>query len=980
MSETRTERWQEIERLFHAALERKPVDRSSFLANKCGADASLYAEVTSLLTAFEQTDSFFDATASPIAAQMFADRVGETIGPYELLSILGSGGMGTVYLAQDTRLGRKIALKLLPAQFTNDRDRLRRFQQEARAASALNHPNILTVHEIEQKSDLHYIATEFVDGITLRQKMGEQPLNLNEVLNIAIQIASALDAAHSAGIAHRDIKPENVMVRSDGYVKVLDFGMAKLTEHSTTESIDTDPTGFNTHPGIVMGTPRYMSPEQARGLEVDSRTDIFSLGVMIYEMATGKVPFDGATPSDVIATLLKDEPEPLSASLPEVPLELDRVVRRALAKKRDKRYQTVAELSTDLHKLKEAIQLNAKLGQITSSGPPLRVLTSDAATTVKFKSTSPEVIKETESFEKSDTKKKWRVGIAVGALVIVIAGVAYLASMNRRRSATPGLDFNQSARPSTRALTIRNGLITSARFSPDGNGVIYSAAFDGRPLEVFVTDGKDSESRPLGIQSAALKDLSSTGELAVLLNFELSWNDGRKGTLALVPSTGGEPRILIDEGVDEASFAPDGKSLAIVRGEKGQHQLEYPAGEVLYKSDGWISYPRFSRKGDKIAFFEHPVGDNSGSLMVLDIKTKEPKALSSDWRALKGLAWSASGDALWFGGSKVGKKQNINAVSLSGQERLNIDEMASFVKLEDISPEGKLLITHGNTHTTMVIVGDNSENDVGSRFAWSTTADISSDAKTLLFYEWGYEFADEVQAKSTYLRRFDGSDPIRLGEGRALALSTDGKWALAVQEKSPPQLSLLPTEGGNSKELPNPGFKEYHYGSWFPDGRRILFTAVEAREDAFLRSYVQDIATGVVEPLTEEGTTALRVSPDGKSVFALDPYGIYQIQSIEGGTSATVVNGLEPGEEPIQWSADGRALYVKGLGDFATKLYRVEIASGRRRMMKEIVPSNPVGLIGLEVKPGGVMITPDGKVCVYTYWTSTQELLLMDWL
>lgn len=978
MPDSSPERWQKIELLFNAALEREPADRAAFLANKCAGDASLYSDVTSLLTSFDQPDSFFDATASDLAAQMFTDRVGETIGPYQVLAVLGSGGMGTVYLAHDARLGRKIALKLLPEQFTNDKDRLRRFQKEARAASALNHPNILTVHEIEQRSDLHYIATEFVDGVTLRQRMAETPLTLSEVLKIAIQIASALDAAHRAGIAHRDIKPENAMIRSDGYVKVLDFGLAKLVERSTIESIDKGQTGLNTDPGIVMGTPRYMSPEQARGLEVDSRTDIFSLGVMIYEMVAGRAPFEGATPSDIIAALLKDEPEPLSVVNPQIPFELDRVVKRALAKNRDSRYQTITELSADLHQLQEAIQLNAKLGQISSVGSHLRVIASDAATTVKLKSTSPDGLKETATVERPDGKKKWLVGFGLLALALVVVGVVSV-SLYRRRAIVSGSGINQTGRSSGRALTIRNGLITLARFTPDGKGVIYSAAFDGRPLELFATDIQGSESRPIGIPSAALKDISSTGEMAVLFNFELSWNEGRNGTLALVSANGGEPRILMER-VDEATFAPDGKTLAIARADLGQHQLEYPAGQVLYKSAGWISNMRFSRAGDKIAFFDHPVGDNSGSLMVLDVKTRETKPLSTGWKALKGLAWSASEDGLWFGGSRVSKKQHLNAITLSGQERLNIDDMASYVKLEDISPDGKLLVTHGNTHTTMVSVGDDSTNELlATRFAWSTSVDISSDAKTVLFYEWGWESSSEEEVKSTYVRKFDGSDPIRLGEGRALALSADGNWALAVQERSPPQLALLSTVGGKSKELPNPGFKEYHYGSWFPDGRRILFTALEAREDAFIRSYVQDIETGAVNPLTEEGAVALRVSPDGKKVFVLD-HGSYHIQSVEDGTSATTVEGLESDEEPIQWSRDGRALYVKAPGDFATKIYRVEIASGRRRMVKDIVPSNPVGLLGIEVKPGGVMITPDGKVCVYTYWTSTQELLLMDWL
>jgi Tol biopolymer transport system component len=849
-----------------------------------------------------------------------------------------------------------------------------------RAASALNHPNILTVHEIEQSADLHYIATEFIDGLTLRQQLANRPMNLAEALNLAIQVASALDAAHAAGIVHRDIKPENVMIRSDGYVKVLDFGLAKLTEHPATEIEREDlvQTALNTDPGVVMGTPRYMSPEQARGLAVDARTDIFSLGVMIYEMVAGKVPFDGATPSDVIAALLKDEPESLTRDAPDAPVELGRVVKRALAKNRDDRYQTVAELSADLQQLKEEIQLNAKLGRI-SSGSRVRATGSDEAATIatrRFKSTDPKAFKETESIVKPGISKKWRAAFGLGVLFLLVVAVIAVVSLNRLREAIPSSKVTKPGRP----LTIRAGFITAARFAPDGKEVIYSAGLDGKPLEVFVTDVQGSESRSFGIPSAALKSISSKGEMAVLFNSELSWNDGRNGTLALVPLTGGEPRVLM-QGVDEAAFAPDGKTLAIVRASMGQHQLEYPAGEVLYTSSGWISHPRISPLGEKIAFMEHPIGDNSGSLLVLDLKTKKAIPVTIGWKALKSLAWSPAGDEIWFGGSKVSKKQNINAVTLAGEERLNIYEMPAYAKLDDISPDGRMLVTHGNTHTSMVILDGNSTSEVvGTRFAWSTSADLSSDGKTLLFYEWGYEWGDAVEVTSVYLRKLDDSEPVRLGAGRALALSPDGKWALAAQEKSPPQLVLLPTGGGEARNLPNHGFKEYHYASWFPDSQQFLFTALEAGDDAFLRSYVQNIETGDVRPLTEEGTVALRVSPDGQSLVALEPDWKYYIYRLDGSAPPTKVQGLERDDEPIQWSADGRALYVRGPGDFATKLYRLEIASGRRRLWKEIVPSNNVGLIGLEAKPGGILITPDGKTSVYTYWTALQELMLLDGL
>ncbi len=519
----KAERWQQIEQLFHAVLQREPGERTTFLAQTCSGDESLYKEVTSLLSSYDQTDSFFEATASSLAAEMFGNKVGETIGPYEVLSVLGSGGMGTVYLAQDARLGRKIALKLLPPQFTNDRDRLRRFQQEARAASALNHPNILTVHEIEQRSDLHYIATEFVDGVTLRQQMGDRCMDLSETLNVAIQVASALDAAHAAGIAHRDIKPENVMIRSDGYVKVLDFGLAKLTERPAIEDADQILTALNTDPGIVMGTPRYMSPEQARGLEVDSRTDIFSLGVMVYEMIAGRVPFDGATPSDVIASLLKDEPAPLAHWVPEVPIELEHVVQRALARDRNDRYQSVAEMSAHLQQLKEEIQLNAKLGLIASAGSRARTTGSDHIPTIatrRFKSTDPKGFKDTKSVEPT-TRKRWAIAFGFAALLLVVIGVVSIVSRGRRKIAPPSqISFN------ARAITTRGGFITAARFTHDGKRVIYSAGFDGRPMDLIVANWDGSEARSLGLGAAALKSVSKSGKIAILLNFELSWNDG----------------------------------------------------------------------------------------------------------------------------------------------------------------------------------------------------------------------------------------------------------------------------------------------------------------------------------------------------------------------------------------------------------------------------------------------------------------------
>jgi serine/threonine protein kinase/Tfp pilus assembly protein PilF len=369
------DRWEQIERLYHAALEREPDAREAFLVEVCAGDDDLRREVAGLLACDIPSDSFIQSPAIEIAARALAAEplietsnksmgsliAGAQIGHYQLLEPLGRGGMGEVHLAFDTRLGRKVAVKLLPAKFTTDASRVRRFEQEARAASALNHPNIITIHEIgevrTEAGDTHYIVTEYVEGETLRQRVANAPqgrLSPAEALDVAAQIATALATAHEAGIAHRDIKPENVMTRRDGIVKVLDFGLAKLTEPESPVIDSQDPTltRNNTDAGVVMGTPRYMSPEQARGEKVDVRTDIFSLGVMLYEMVAGRPPFVGVTPNETIAAILRDEPPPLAECAPDAPPEMEEILSKTLSKNREERYQAVSELLADLQRLK----------------------------------------------------------------------------------------------------------------------------------------------------------------------------------------------------------------------------------------------------------------------------------------------------------------------------------------------------------------------------------------------------------------------------------------------------------------------------------------------------------------------------------------------------------------------------------------------------------------------------------------------------
>jgi serine/threonine protein kinase len=359
------ERYQRVKELFHSALERAAEERPAFLAEACGDDTALLAKVEALVAADEQPGSFMDAPAYAVAAEMLTENstgalVGQSIGHYQVLALLGSGGMGDVYLATDTRLGRKVALKLLPDYLTDDESRIRRFKQEARAASALNHPNVLTIYEIEQAGGRYFIATEFVEGETLRQRLKGGHLGPCEAVGVTAQIAGALSKAHQAGIVHRDIKPENIMLDAEGRVKVLDFGLAKYTRPLSGVAVDDANTeSVHTVPGMLMGTTAYMSPEQVRGLAVDARTDVWSLGVVLYEMLAARAPFSGQTPSDVLAAILEREPEPLSTGGSVVPDELQRIVGKALRKDREQRYQTSRDLALDLENLRREIEAPA---------------------------------------------------------------------------------------------------------------------------------------------------------------------------------------------------------------------------------------------------------------------------------------------------------------------------------------------------------------------------------------------------------------------------------------------------------------------------------------------------------------------------------------------------------------------------------------------------------------------------------------------
>ena len=503
-----SDRWQEINLLFHSVLKREAGQRAAFLDQACEGDESLRKEVESLIAAHDEASSFIETPAFAASAEMLmSDQseslVGHSFGPYSIVAPIGLGGMGEVYLAEDTRLGRKVALKLLPAYFTKNADRVRRFQQEARSASALNHPNIITVHDIGQVDERYFIAIEFIDGETLRAPLKRSRLSLRATIDVAIQIASALVAAHKAGIVHRDIKPENIMLRrDDGIVKVLDFGLVKLTEKQAPLAADSAARTrvlVKTDAGVVMGTVSYMSPEQARGLEVDARTDIWSLGVLLYEMLTGRLPFQGDTATDVSASILKTEPPTLTRLVPEAPTELERIVSKTLAKDREERYQTAKDLVIDLKRLKQRLDIEAEIERTSTAQPDGNLVggsatreghapvetNHDAARTTVSGSSLAQPTSSAEYIVTEAKRHKIAVLVALAVLVIGVAAIFgyYTYSARSGRAVLKSIAVlpfaNDSGDPNMEYLSegVSEGLINALSELPELKVIARSSSF-----------------------------------------------------------------------------------------------------------------------------------------------------------------------------------------------------------------------------------------------------------------------------------------------------------------------------------------------------------------------------------------------------------------------------------------------------------------------------------------------------------------------
>jgi eukaryotic-like serine/threonine-protein kinase len=854
-----------------------------------------------------------------------------TLSHYRIVAKLGAGGMGEVYRALDTRLDRAVAIKVLPAEFANDADRLRRFEQEARATSALNHPNILTVYDIGTASielgGAPYIVAELLEGEELRGQLNEGALPVRMAIEYAQQIAAGLFAAHGKGIVHRDLKPENLFVTHDGRVKILDFGLAKLRPpRNVSAGSDVATAKQYTNPGTVMGTVAYMSPEQVRGQDLDSRSDIFSFGIILYEMLSRQRPFAGESQVEVMNAILKEDPPELANA--KVSPALDKIVRRCLEKKPERRFQTASDLSFALESLS---------GVSGASRPE----TASAPAPIK-RPLSP-------------------VLAGIGFALLVMGAVAGIFA---------GKPFWKTPPPSYQRLTFNRGTIWNARFAPDGQSVVYSATWNGNPLDVFAVRAGKTEARSLKLENADLLAISASNEMAILRNRQHIGLFRSRGTLARLPIDGGAARDLLED-VQEADWSPDGTQLAVVRWVNGQSQLEYPVGKVLYKSAGHLNHPRISPQGDRVAFMDHPSPFNTrGWVVVVDLTGKKT-VVSSEMANQEGLAWSPAGDEVWFTATKRGEADALYAVSLSGQERLVL-RTTSRLMLHDISRDGRVLLTSFSNLTTLVSQppGESKERDL-SWLDQGVLSDLSPDGKTILI---DYTGEGSGTNGATFLRKTDGSPAVRLGDGMGARLSPDGKRALAVRF-TPPQIVLLPTGAGEERVLERGPIEQYAWGAiWVPDGKRVAFLGREPGRD--WRCYIQSIEGGPPRPVTPEGTTEwMLISPDGRSLIASDAQRQRSFYPVEGGAPQPILH-LESADEIIGWSGDGRSLYVANVNEMPIRVYRFDPASGHKELLKEIMPADPAGIFGYHY----VFLTPDGKGYAYSVSRMLSDLYVVEGL
>ncbi len=841
---------------------------------------------------------------------------GTKLGPYEIVSLLGAGGMGEVYRARDPRLKREVAIKVLPQALSLDSDRLRRFEQEALATAALNHPNILAVFDIGTSDSSPYVVSELLEGETLRQRLRGGPIALRKALDYALQIAHGLAAAHEKGIIHRDLKPENLFLTNDGRIKILDFGLAKLSQKDPSSHSSLPTVTHGTEAGSVMGTAGYMSPEQVRGIALDARSDIFSFGAILYEMLSGKRAFHGDTPADTMSAILKEDPPELNETNRNVSPALERIVQHCLEKKPEGRFHSASDIAFDLEHLSGISGSTARVAPVEAPGP----------------------------------RRGLALWLAAGlGFALIMLGVGWWLGKGSGRA--PLAQYQQ--------ISFRTGSIGNARFTPDGS-IVYSASWEGGENQLYMSRTDDPGSRELGLKDAELLSISKNGELAVRLNTVIFGGYARAGTLARVPLSGGTPREVL-ENVQDADWAPDGESMAIVRyiPENNHWRLEYPIGKVLFDGINWLSHPKISPDGKWVAFADHENtgGDDEGSVAVIssDGNGKEKK-LSSGWETLEGILWSPAADEIWFTSAVGGSATNPSAVTLSGKQR-TITNVPGGMWLEDIRNGTTLMITHQERIGIRGLAPNAKEERELGWFGWSIVRDISRDGRKIVFEEEGNGGGPNY---TVFVRDTDGSPPARVGEGLGLAISPDAKWVITKPPKGGP-LNLVPTGAGESRQLTHDAVS---YGAVrsLPDGRHLLAQGIETGHAA--RDYLIDVASGDSKPLTPEGVAGVHFSPDGRSTAVLGPDGKWGIWPLEG-SGIRPIPSLDTTYLVIGWSPDGKSVYAfsNRASEKTAKVYQVDIQTGKMQLWKTFGADMAAGVTDV----GPPILSLGSAAYVYVY-------------
>jgi eukaryotic-like serine/threonine-protein kinase len=850
---------------------------------------------------------------------------GQLVGHYRILEKIGAGGMGEVFRARDERLGRDVALKLIRPASSDNPDHLRRFEQEARAAAALNHPNVLAIYDVGFAGASPYIVTELLEGKTLRQRLSEGPMVVREAADCALQIANGLNAAHKRHIIHRDLKPENLFLTNDGRVKILDFGVAKLQasaeDNRAVESLTTV-----TKNGAVVGTVAYMAPEQLRGKPVDHRCDIFSFGAILYEMLSGRRAFRGETEVDTMTAVLREEPAEAPLAEAAIPPPYRDLVRYCLEKEPENRFQSVKDLAFALHTLS-----GSSAGSEVSFAPP---------------------------------KRTTRQALPWAVIGTLAAATLLLAVMQFRAPAPP---------PSYSRLTFEEGTVYAARFSTDGKSIVYGAAWNGKPVQLFSTVGNSLLAQPLNFSDANLLAISRSNELAIVAHGSHNGQlETIGGMLATSPLAGGSPREVLSD-VRWADWSPDGK-LAVVHSAENHSRLEYPVGNVIYQSGGWISHIRFSPQGDKIAFMDHPaLWDDRGAVSVVDLTGHiQVKVLTQEWEYTDGLAWRPDGKEIWFTAARNGNNANLIAVTTSGKTRTLLD-LPDGLALQDIASDGRVLVALHSRRLGMAAGTVGKKDDVDlSWHDWNVAKDISADGQFVLF-----EDSSEVAGPkyAVALRRLDGTLPERLGDGSAGGLSPDGKWAISLSVTPPEQVTLLPLGPGQPRSLNQTGLERIHNGwaRFLPDGQEVMVNASGHGET--IRCYVLDLAGGNPRALTPAGIRCGPVSPDGRFVVDVGVGGTIKLHPVGGG-EVQLIPGQQPGFVPAQWSQDGSALYGYLAGELPARIYKVEVATGKRSVLQELRPSAPAGIVNISP----IIVSHDGARFAYSYNQTLSVLYLISGL